>query len=284
MIAMLQVAKIPLSLLIAFAGLFGYLLQKPVFSVELLLTIVGIFLLSTASASLNNLQDLNYDRQFSRTRNRPLPQNLISVKAVVVQAILLANAGILLIAISATQFFAIVAGIAAVVLYNGFYTPMKPKTSWALVPGTLSGMLPPYIGWLAAGGGLFAPEILIAMALLGTWQIPHYWILLLEQRHDFLKNCQIYSVVSRYSENQLRKITFTWVVAFACTTLLLPLFGIADQYLVSRYVIFLNGALLALSFLRLLFSENKEVFRKLFLHLNIALALVMVVAGIDSIA
>lgn len=278
------VAKVPLSLLVSASALFGFVLQQAAFSGELFLTTLGVFLLSTGAASLNNIQDIEYDRHFTRTRNRPLPRGVLSKQTVFIQVLVLLTAGTFLLVWIAETILPALVGLATVVLYNGFYTPLKPKSVWAILPGAICGMLPPYIGWLSAGGPAFDLVIALWMVMLGIWQIPHSWMILLKQRQEFFKNAGYYSVVTRYSLKQLRKITLVWVFAFASLSLMWPLVGMADRYTVTRYLLLLNAALLCGSFFKVLVKNSNPSLRRLFLHLNMSLTAVMLLVGFDSIA
>lgn len=71
-------------------------------------------------------------------------------------------------------------GLCAVIAYNGLYTPLKKKTLLAIIPGCLSGMLPALIGWSVTGQSVWNFDILMLMGILGLWQIPHTFIILLK--------------------------------------------------------------------------------------------------------
>ena len=82
----LQIAKVPLCLLVAFSGFFGYFLA-PVQSVTPgLFVFLGVLLLAAGAATLNSVQERSADRDMGRTRKRPLAQGLISRRAGVAQA------------------------------------------------------------------------------------------------------------------------------------------------------------------------------------------------------
>lgn len=76
-------------------------------------------------------------------------------------------------------------GALAAAVYNGMYTPLKPRSSLALLAGALAGSLPPALGWAAAGGNPLAP---LPVALTGAfllWQGPHFWLLALRHADDY---------------------------------------------------------------------------------------------------
>lgn len=277
----LQITKLPLSLLVALSGLFGSLLIEDSALPTLFMTFLGILFLSIGAASLNNIQDRHLDRQFTRTSNRPLASSQINWPPVLTFSTINIVFGTLLLFIGSERLVVPIIGWIALFLYNGLYTPLKPKTVWALMPGALSGMLPPYIGWLAAGGALYSTRILLVMMLLGIWQIPHYWLLLLEHRQELLRHRTIYSIITGYSEQQLRRIIFTWVIAFTCLSYCLPLVGVANHNQLSWILVVVNGVILAGSFLRILASDSNHLFKELFHHLNLSLLLVMVIASAD---
>jgi len=63
--------------------------------------------------------------------------------------------------------------ILIVLLYNGVYTPLKDRTAWAILPGAVSGALPPILGSVCGGSTLFLPQSWFLCLVLFLWQFPH---------------------------------------------------------------------------------------------------------------
>ena len=96
--------------------------------------------------------------------------------------------------------------------YNVIYTYSKRITAFAVVPGAITGALPPLIGWVAAGGGIFDKPIVFVEFLFFTGQIPHFWLLILKYGEEY-KKAGIPSLTEVLSRTQIGRLTFTWVVA-----------------------------------------------------------------------
>lgn len=182
--AFLELSKAHLSFYIALSAVAGHVLAQDHLTLESIVLGAWVFLLAAGSAVLNNIQDSDWDRSFSRTRNRVLPRGFFPLEgALIVAWILIGSAGTGLY-FSYSSPLPLMLGMAGVICYNGFYTPMKKKTLWAMVPGTFSGMIPPAMGWSAVPGHLCPDAIsglVILMACLGTWQFPHYLLVGLKQ-------------------------------------------------------------------------------------------------------
>ena len=56
-----------------------------------------------------------------------------------------------------------------------------------MVPGAVTGALPPLIGWVAAGGGVWDKSIIFLEFLFFTGQIPHFWLLILKYGEEYKK-------------------------------------------------------------------------------------------------
>ena len=56
-----------------------------------------------------------------------------------------------------------------------------------MVPGAVTGALPPLIGWVAAGGGIWDKPIIFLEFLFFTGQIPHFWLLILKYGEEYRK-------------------------------------------------------------------------------------------------
>lgn len=131
---------------------------------------LGTTLAALGACALNQVVERERDALMDRTWRRPLPAG--DLRPATALAIAL---GLLIVGVAA----ALAAGPlpAALTLLGGglyafAYTPLKPVTALAFVPGAVAGALPPVVGWVAAGGGLDGGALALA-ALLIAWQVPH---------------------------------------------------------------------------------------------------------------
>ncbi len=150
-----ELMKIPLSLMISLSSIFGYIMHTSRLDMPLFLTATAILLLACGGACLNNYQDRHIDRLFSRTRHRVLPSNAFPPgRALSLSATLIILGDVILYLIRYDTTLPLL-GATAIFLYNGIYTPLKSRSILAIIPGAVCGMMPPLIGWSAAGGGSF---------------------------------------------------------------------------------------------------------------------------------
>jgi heme o synthase len=277
----LDLAKVPLCLLIGCSTLFGYILADAVLTQRTFFSGIGIFILATGAATLNSLQEYRLDGELERTKNRPLPKGLIQPLQAGVQAVILLLAGLTILFVVNETLLPVLVAIFAVILYNGVYTPLKKKSVLAIVPGAICGALPPYIGWLGGGGGVISYTALLLIALLLLWQIPHYLLVLLTFKDDYKKS-SLPNLLKLLREDSLKRFFVTWIgalvsVMFMFLTLSSPLGR------VFRVVIIVNGCLLLVAFVYGLAIQKNSNYRFLFIVLNFALFLHMVVLAIGRI-
>ena len=150
------------SLAVGLSALSGWLLATagaPSVAAEGAAVMAGTFALSAAVSVLNQIQERHLDALMERTRHRPIPRGAVSPSAATFFAVLLALAGFSLL-LWLHGWTSALLGLLALVWYNGFYTPLKRVSAFAVVPGSLIGAMPPAIGWTAAGGLLSDPAIL----------------------------------------------------------------------------------------------------------------------------
>ncbi len=274
----LRLIKFPLSLTVAAASLAGYLVQTPRIDSASNVLFLSVLLLACGCGCLNNYQDRFLDRCFSRTKDRPLPANKIFPGLAVVLSAVLISFGLYgLYGQSLTLFFL---GLLAVYCYNLLYTPLKRRTMWAMLPGIVCGMLPPWMGWLAAGGEPLSIKIWFIMAIFVIWQMPHFWLLLLANDSDYAKT-DIPNILAHLLNAQLKRILLVWVVGFAVLTLCLPLVQMV-QTNSAFLALAINAAGLILVFCILLFSKKRlSSYRALFIHLNLAVLICMTILVVD---
>lgn len=275
----LALAKVPLCLLIGSSTVFGYILADPIITNGALLTGFAIFLLATGAATLNSLQETRLDGQFERTRNRPLPMGLVSSRQARTQAVVLLFVGLLILWGTTRTILPLCAAILAVIFYNGVYTPLKRKTVLAIFPGALCGALPPYIGWLSGGGQAFNYTVVLLIALFVLWQIPHFWLVLLNYKEDYGKS-NLPNFLKLFQEDSLKRFFVTWVGALVLVMLMfLSLPSPLGVYF--RIAIVVNGCCLLVFFAYGLAIQKRSNYRFLFIVLNVSLLLHMLflVAG-----
>jgi len=263
------------------SALTAYVARRPALDSTALETIFCLFLLCLGSATLNNYQDREIDTQLGRTRGRPLVRREISSRAALLQAAALILAGTVGLFFASGSLALPLMGLIAVGFYNGIYTPLKKKTTLAIIPGAVCGMLPVLMGWMAAGGELGSPKLWILMVVFGVWQLPHFWLVVLAHREDY-RASNIPNMLRILSQRQLRQLVFVWVAAFLVLTLCLPLYGVILSE-TAAWILFANALILATVF-GICLQGDGDRYRVLFRHLSLSLAIVMSLILIDGIA
>lgn len=223
----LKLCKTRISLLAALSTAAGWVLASDVVSYEMLPAVAGVFLLACGACALNQVQERVTDALMERTRGRPIPAGRISPRKAIQIALVLCLAGASLLAMT-QSLTTLLLGLVAVFWYNGVYTFLKKISSWAAVPGALIGALPPMIGWTAAGGSLLDPQIMAVAFFMFLWQVPHFWLLVLNDPGDY-ERAGLPTIATIFTHKQLQRIIFVWIMSTAVACLILPIFGIVQS-------------------------------------------------------
>jgi len=278
---LLELMKIPLCLHITLTAVVGYLLFRPVFSLDLFWLSLGIFLLAAGAATLNNLQDRFIDAAFDRTRHRAIPSGKIQPRTAAILGSTLILPGILLLYQAPTK-LPLIMGLLAVALYNLVYTRLKPVTIYCIIPGALCGMLPPYIGWVYSGGTPFSLNILLIMLIIGLWQFPHYWIILMKYSADYRNQLQVPSMLNHFHFFRMRQTLFVWITAFACLTLLPIQYGLTTAP-GSALMLAINAGLLVIVSFVILFQFKHRIGRFLHIYFSMTLTISLCIVAFDKV-
>lgn len=230
-----ELSKVKITFAVALTTIAGYLLAKGSFDMGLVLPTLGIFILACGSSALNHYQDSDRDKLMKRTRKRPIPSGRISKGGALTVSMVLVMTGSALIYIG-SDFVGLQLGLLALIWYNGIYTPMKRKTAFAVIPGSVIGAIPPVVGWVAGGGSVFDTQALILAFFFFIWQVPHFWLLMLKYGKEYV-DAGYPSITQRYNEEQIRYITFLWTFATGVTALMIPLFGIIHSSVITLIVL-----------------------------------------------
>ncbi len=231
----LELFKLHLCLYIGLSAVFGHVMACQNFSVDSFWVGGLVLVLACGSAVLNNVQDRGYDGFFPRTRHRSLPQKKIPIFHAAVMAIVMIGCGLFGL-LFFTGFFPFFWGGMAVIAYNGLYTPLKKYSLLAIVPGILCGMLPLLIGWTAAGKPLSDPRILMMMTVMGLWQIPHFFIILLKAKpypSETAGSNRFPCFTKIFSQNEIKLQILIWTSLYSLAILLFLMSGSIKNPLLS---------------------------------------------------
>ena len=266
---------------VAFTGFTGYFIYQPLINFSILLVSLGILLQAVSSSVLNQLQEIDLDQKMKRTHNRPLPTGKISISSAVLFFLLNLFAGTLLIYFFGNLTASLV-GLFTIFWYNIIYTYSKRITAFAVVPGSLTGALPPFIGWTAAGGALLDKPIVLLGFLLFIGQVPHFWLLVLKYGEEY-GSAGIPTLTRVLSRPQINRLSFTWVVTSAISALFLSWFGVIHSRIIM-VLLLLSSFYLIYSFRGMITGpESKIPYRKNFILLNSFFLLILIFLIADRI-
>ena len=196
-----QLSKMRLTTLVVLSAASGVAMSPlPTTLPVLLSTVLGTALCSASANALNQVQEVPYDAQMARTRQRPLVRRAITPLHATAFAAVAGVAGPTVLWFMTNPLTATL-GAANIGLYAGLYTWLKRKSILNTWVGAVVGAIPPLMGWTACGGKLipsldypihlFLPSFLSeftldpsladnplgALALfmlLYSWQFPHF--------------------------------------------------------------------------------------------------------------
>lgn len=174
-----------LSVLTALAGYFCSAPGQPADARALVSLALGTALAAGGCGAINMWWDREADARMERTRLRPIPSGLVSPGAALAFGLVLLTLGIGLVALGANTLAGLLTAATAA-SYLLLYTPLKTRTSWCTLVGSLPGAIPPIIGTAAKLGQVDRMGWLL-FALLFCWQIPHFMALAMLWREDYAR-------------------------------------------------------------------------------------------------
>ncbi len=178
--------KLRLTFIVVVSAVLGFLLTPaPLIWSDLLMLILGGFLVTGASNSINQILERDLDALMDRTSDRPLPSGRMSVPEALWIGIGAALTGIFLLWYFLNPLSGIL-GALAFFIYTLAYTPLKRITPLAVFVGAIPGAIPPMLGWVAVTGD-FGPEPGALFAMQFMWQFPHFWAIAWVMDTDYRK-------------------------------------------------------------------------------------------------
>ncbi|MBU6248172.1 MAG: heme o synthase [Xanthomonadaceae bacterium] len=184
----LQLTKPRVVALLVFCAVIGMFLAVPGLPPwrALVFGTLGIWMASGSAAAFNHLIDERIDKLMARTARRPLATGALSVRQVLVFAVLLGIASMLVLGLLVNTLTAVLT-FGGLIGYALVYTAyLKRATPQNIVIGGLAGAIPPVLGWTAVTGHLHAFALQLCLIIF-VWTPPHFWALAIFRREDYAR-------------------------------------------------------------------------------------------------
>jgi protoheme IX farnesyltransferase len=223
--------------------------------------LLGTALVSAGSGALNMAVEHERDARMGRTEDRPVASGRMAPLHAVVFGLALSGAGLVLLAVSVNPLTGLLA-CASLAVYILAYTPLKTRTTLCTLVGSVSGAIPPVIGWTAARGELEMGAWAL-FAILFFWQLPHFLAIAWMCREDYERaGFAMMPVLDQEGISTARQSVLQ-TTALIAASLLPAWLGLAGPvYLVASGV--LGAAFLAFA-MRFLVERSRGRARSLFL-------------------
>src|SRR5882672_2560970 len=277
--AYLELTKPRITFLIVLTSAAGFALASSgaVNYAAMLSAMLGIALLSSGIASLNQYAERDLDGLMRRTATRPLPSGKLAPwEALAFGSAITVSAEIYL-AVMVNPLTALL-GLTVIAGYLFAYTPLKTKTSLSTMVGAFPGAVPPLIGWAAASGSV-GLEAWVLFAILFLWQFPHFLAIAWMYREDYSRAGILMLPVVEPDG----RVTAQQIVVY--TVLLLPVSLLPTALGISGRVYFYGAIVLGLLFLyssvRAAVSKSRQEARRLLLASVIYLPLLFILMVLD---
>ena len=157
----------------------------PVVSWLLLHALLGIGMVSSGTAALNEVIEHDVDRRMRRTARRPIPEGRMSLRHASIVGGLLTIGGSIYLAFFTNWLTGVLTFLTSLV-YLLAYTPLKRVSPICTFVGAFPGAMPAVLGWTAVRErlewGTFA-----LFAILFLWQFPHFFAIAWIYREDYAK-------------------------------------------------------------------------------------------------
>jgi protoheme IX farnesyltransferase len=276
----LELAKLKIMIPVSLTGFTGYFAFDPHFSLRIFFLSFGILLMAVSASVLNQIQEINPDGMMIRTSKRPLPAKRISLMSAFLFFFFNLIAGVSVIYYTG-NIKAVIIGLFTIFWYNVIYTYSKRITAFAVVPGAITGALPPLIGWVAAGGGLWEKPIVFIEFLIFIGQIPHFWLLILKYGEEY-KQAGFPSLTNIFNKAQIKWLTFVWVISSVTAALFLCYFEIIHNTIIIVMLVLISIYVIwqFLDLLKIRTSENN--YRKYSIVLDLYFLLVLLLLISDK--
>lgn len=151
---------------------------------NIVLAVIGSALVIGSAGAFNNLYDRDIDAIMERTKQRPTVTGQMEAKRALALGVVMAILGMLTLYVASP--LAALFGFLGLFLYVVPYTMWTKRTTiYNTEVGSLSGAMPPLIGWAAISSDLAHSGIVALFMLLLIWQMPHFYAIAIRRFDEY---------------------------------------------------------------------------------------------------
>lgn len=145
--------------------------------------ICGASLVMASGCVINNYIDRNIDAVMARTKNRGVPQGLVSKHAVITFGTILGIAGVVILYLFVNLLTTLL-GVFAWLSYVVFYGVSKRRSIHGTLVGAVPGAMPPLAGYCAVTNQLDLGALILFLILV-FWQMPHFYAIAIRRIEEY---------------------------------------------------------------------------------------------------
>lgn len=246
---------------------------------KVVLGLLGIGLIASSSAAINQILDVEVDSKMARTKNRPLVKGEISVSSAKIFSgiLLITGSVILLVFINQLTLFLTLLTWA---FYSFLYTKiLKFAGTQNIVIGGIAGAMPPLLGWTAITNSIDALPLLMVLIIF-IWTPPHFWALAINRKEDYVAaKIPMMPVIKGTAYTKIQIVLYSILLAVT------SIFPFATGYLGGFY--FLSAIVLNTIFIgfatALMFDKNNKLALPLFLYSIVFLTILFICMALDKL-
>ncbi len=243
----------------------------------MLSAMLGVALLSSGIATLNQYMERDLDALMRRTASRPLPSGKLLPWEALLFGVGLTVLAEVYLAVLVNPLAALL-GLTVISGYLFGYTPLKTKTSLSTLVGAFPGAVPPLVGWAAARGEI-GIGAWVLFAILFLWQFPHFLAIAWMYREDYSRAGILMLPVVEPDGRVTAQQIVIYTVLLLPVSLLPAALGISGKVYLCGAIIL--GLLFLYSSLRAAFSKSRQEARRLLLASVIYLPLLFILMVLD---
>ena len=222
--------------------------------------VFGLGLVIASACVFNNYFDRGIDALMMRTKNRALVKRIIHTRGALIYAFVLGVIGFSLLFFY-TNLTAAVTALVGFIFYIFFYTFGKRWTVHGTLIGSISGAVPPAVGYCAVTNN-FDLTAGILFLILVFWQMPHFYAIAIFRKDDY-SQAAIPVLPIKKGLQQTKEQMSAYILAFIYISLSLSILHLTGNvYLISMFILGVIWFILSLEgFITL---DSKKWARKMF--------------------